>query len=195
MTLLRKLYRTRLLTIAGVFGLLEGVLTTGTNLMALLRVAAKLHPQRTAVIDEQERLSYPELWRQAGEASGGAQDRRNVTRTPSGRFSNWPMIHTGRWGPGRWNTRGPPYRLAGVPPSVADLVARQASSGLNTRRDCRSLTWSASRTNSRASPTGWAAMAPRTCSARPSMVQSGGSGAAKRSVRGLPAVTGELPVS
>jgi acyl-CoA synthetase (AMP-forming)/AMP-acid ligase II len=70
-TLLHKLYRTRLLTVPGVFRLVEGVLTTGINLMALLRVAARLFPRRTAVIDEQERLSYLELWRQA-EALAGA---------------------------------------------------------------------------------------------------------------------------
>ena len=70
-TLLIKLYRTRLLTIAGLYRLLEAVLTTGVNLMVLLRVAAKLHPERTAVVDEQERLTYPELWRQA-EALAGA---------------------------------------------------------------------------------------------------------------------------
>jgi acyl-CoA synthetase (AMP-forming)/AMP-acid ligase II len=71
LTLIKKLYRTRLLTPAGLYRLLEAVLTTGVNLMALLRVAAKLHADRTAVIDEQERLSYPELWRQA-EALAGA---------------------------------------------------------------------------------------------------------------------------
>jgi acyl-CoA synthetase (AMP-forming)/AMP-acid ligase II len=71
LTLLKKLHRTPLLTIAGLYRLLEGILTTGINLMALLRVAAKLYPRRTAVIDEQERLTYPELWRQA-EALAGA---------------------------------------------------------------------------------------------------------------------------
>lgn len=64
-TLIKKLHRTRLLTFPGVFLLLQAVLTTGVNLMALLRVAAKLHPDRAAVIDERERLTYTELWRQA----------------------------------------------------------------------------------------------------------------------------------
>jgi fatty-acyl-CoA synthase len=64
-TLIRKLYRTRLLTIAGLYRLVEGLLATGVNPMVLLRVAAKLHPRRIAVIDEQERLSYPELFSQA----------------------------------------------------------------------------------------------------------------------------------
>jgi acyl-CoA synthetase (AMP-forming)/AMP-acid ligase II len=83
-TLIRKLHRTRLLTIPGLYRLLEGVLTTGINLMALLRVAARLHPDRTAVIDDRERLTYPELWRQsealaaALHAGHGIQPRQKV---------------------------------------------------------------------------------------------------------------------
>jgi acyl-CoA synthetase (AMP-forming)/AMP-acid ligase II len=65
LTLLKKLHRTRLLTVAGLWRLLEAVMTTGINLMAMLRVAAKLHPLRTAVVDERERLSYPALWQQS----------------------------------------------------------------------------------------------------------------------------------
>src|SRR5262245_19931048 len=64
-TLIKKLCRARLLTIPGLYRLLEAVLTTGINLMMLLRIAAKLHPGRTAVVDEHERLTYAELWRQS----------------------------------------------------------------------------------------------------------------------------------
>jgi acyl-CoA synthetase (AMP-forming)/AMP-acid ligase II len=64
-TLIEKLHRTRLLTAPGLLRLVEAVMSTGVNLMAILRVAAKLHPHRAAVIDERERLSYPELWRHA----------------------------------------------------------------------------------------------------------------------------------
>mgnify|MGYP001795326711 CR=1 FL=1 len=39
--LIRKLYRTRLLTPIGLFRLLEAVLTTGINLMSLLRIALR----------------------------------------------------------------------------------------------------------------------------------------------------------
>lgn len=63
--ILRKLYQTGLLTPMGLFRLVEAVLTTGINLMALLRVAAQLHPQRRAVLDDQTQLSYPQLWGQA----------------------------------------------------------------------------------------------------------------------------------
>jgi fatty-acyl-CoA synthase len=65
LTLIRQLYRINLFTLAGLFRLVEALLTTGVNLMAMLRIAAKLHPQRIAVIDEQGQLSYTELWQQA----------------------------------------------------------------------------------------------------------------------------------
>ena len=64
-TLLQTLYRTRLLSPTGLFHLIQAVLTTGINLMALLRIAAKLHPHRTAVIDDRQHLTYPQLWQQA----------------------------------------------------------------------------------------------------------------------------------
>lgn len=64
-TFLYKLHRTRLLTFPGLYRLLESLMITGVNPMAMLRIAAKLHPGRTALIDERERLTYPELWHQA----------------------------------------------------------------------------------------------------------------------------------
>ncbi|EKU99827.1 acyl-CoA synthetase (AMP-forming)/AMP-acid ligase II [Leptolyngbya sp. PCC 7375] len=73
-TLLGKLYRTQLLTPVGLFYLLEVVLTTGVNLMALLRLAARLHPGRTAVVDERERLSYGDLWRQSENLARGLRE-------------------------------------------------------------------------------------------------------------------------
>ncbi|MDA1230061.1 MAG: AMP-binding protein [Planctomycetota bacterium] len=61
---LAALYRTGLLTPTGLLRLLEALATTGANPMALLRIAARLHPQRIAVSDEQQQLSYYELWQQ-----------------------------------------------------------------------------------------------------------------------------------
>lgn len=72
-TLLRKLHRTRLLTVVGLYRLLEAIWMTGINLMALLRIAAKLHPERIAVIDEQEELTYLRLWQQAEAVAIGLQ--------------------------------------------------------------------------------------------------------------------------
>ncbi|WP_299489211.1 AMP-binding protein [Acaryochloris sp. IP29b_bin.137] len=72
-TLLRKLHRTRLLTFVGLYRLLEAIWTTGVNLMALLRIAAKLHPERIAMIDDQEELTYSRLWQQAEAVAVGLQ--------------------------------------------------------------------------------------------------------------------------
>jgi acyl-CoA synthetase (AMP-forming)/AMP-acid ligase II len=78
LALIKKMYRAQLLTVPGVCRLLEAVLTTGVNLMALLRVAAKLHPGHTAVTDEEERLSYAELWRQAETVAGALHTHYGV---------------------------------------------------------------------------------------------------------------------
>ena len=74
LTLIRKLYRTRLLTLTGSLRLCEAVWTTGVNLMALLRIAARLHPDRIAVVDDRERLSYTRLWEQAQRRGLGEED-------------------------------------------------------------------------------------------------------------------------
>jgi len=63
--LIRKLYRAGLFTPIGLFRVVEAVLTTGVNLMALLRVAAQLHPDRTALTDERGQCSYSQFWQQA----------------------------------------------------------------------------------------------------------------------------------
>src|SRR5262249_9685099 len=79
-TLIKKLYRTRLLTIPGLYCLLEAGLTTGINLMVMLAVAARLHPERTAVIDEQERLTYAELWRQSEALAAALHTEHGIQR-------------------------------------------------------------------------------------------------------------------
>ena len=63
--LIRKLVQARLLSVAGGLGLLETLLTTGVNLMLLLCLAAKLHPDRPAVSSDREVLTYQRLWEQA----------------------------------------------------------------------------------------------------------------------------------
>jgi acyl-CoA synthetase (AMP-forming)/AMP-acid ligase II len=84
LTLLEKLQRTGLLTVPGLVRLAEALLTTGLNLMAMARVAAKLHPRRVAITDERESLTYPELWQQAEalavalHAGHGIQARQKV---------------------------------------------------------------------------------------------------------------------
>uniref|UniRef100_B8HZ72 AMP-dependent synthetase and ligase n=1 Tax=Cyanothece sp. (strain PCC 7425 / ATCC 29141) TaxID=395961 RepID=B8HZ72_CYAP4 len=84
LSLIRKLYRTKLLTPMGLFYLLEALLTTGMNLMALLRLAAQLHPERLAVIDEHDHYSYRQLWQQAEalamtlQSEYGIQQQQNI---------------------------------------------------------------------------------------------------------------------
>ena len=70
-TLLRKLHRAGLLTVPGGCRLVEAVATTGVNLMAVLRVAARLHPRRAAITDDRERLTYLQLWRQSEALAAG----------------------------------------------------------------------------------------------------------------------------
>lgn len=64
-SLIFKLFRVGLLTPIGLVRLVEALLTTGINLMALLRIAAQLHPDRTAIVDDRDRLTYRQLWHQA----------------------------------------------------------------------------------------------------------------------------------
>jgi fatty-acyl-CoA synthase len=63
-TLLGRLHHSKLFTIVGLLRTIEAVITTGINLMAMLRLAAKLYPNRIAAIDERQQLTYSELWRQ-----------------------------------------------------------------------------------------------------------------------------------
>lgn len=77
-SLLKKLHRTRLLTLVGLYRLLEAIWTTGVNLLALLRIAAKLHPERLAVIDDQEELTYSRLWQQAEAVAVGLRNECGI---------------------------------------------------------------------------------------------------------------------
>lgn len=60
--LLRKLYKIRLLTPAGLFHLLGAIFNEGVNLMTLLHFSTRLHGRKTAVTDEKESHSYQELY-------------------------------------------------------------------------------------------------------------------------------------
>jgi acyl-CoA synthetase (AMP-forming)/AMP-acid ligase II len=70
LALLQKLNRVGLLTVPGLCRLLEAVATTGVNMMAMLRVSARLFPHRAAVTDDNERLTYLQLWRQTEALAG-----------------------------------------------------------------------------------------------------------------------------
>ncbi len=77
-TLLQKLYRIRLLTPAGLFYLLEAILTTGINLMVLLRLAAKLHPERGLFVNQREQVTYAQLWQQTETLACALQQNYNI---------------------------------------------------------------------------------------------------------------------
>ncbi len=77
-SLIGKLHCSGLLTVAGAFGLLEAVRTTGLNLMMLLRVGAKLNANRTALVDDRGRLTYAELWRHTERLAAALSVERGV---------------------------------------------------------------------------------------------------------------------
>ena len=70
----------KLFTIIGLLRLIEAVMTTGVNLMAMLRLAAKLYPHRLAAIDEREELTYAELWHRAKFVAGVLHQDYGVDR-------------------------------------------------------------------------------------------------------------------
>jgi acyl-CoA synthetase (AMP-forming)/AMP-acid ligase II len=80
LTLVQKLHHTGLLTLVGLLRLLESVLTTGVNLMTMLRLAGRLFPNRIALVDERERLTYRELWLKAETLAAALHGLRGVRR-------------------------------------------------------------------------------------------------------------------
>lgn len=78
LTLLKKLRQIDLLSARGLLGLAASVLAGGVNLMALLRLRARLHPERTAVVDDRGALSYAELWRRAEASAVGLHTRHGL---------------------------------------------------------------------------------------------------------------------
>lgn len=63
--LIKKLLKIGLLTPAGLFRLSSALLGEGTNLMALLKFAARKYKNQTAVVDEREAVSYADLYEQS----------------------------------------------------------------------------------------------------------------------------------
>jgi len=67
--LLYILYKIKLLSPLSLFRLATAIYTNGINLLALLQFSAKSAGSRTALIDEQETLTYSELFEQSKELS------------------------------------------------------------------------------------------------------------------------------
>lgn len=63
--LCKELMATQLLTPVGLWRLLQALVQGGVNLMALLHIAAHLHPRRTALVTDDGTLTYQELWRRS----------------------------------------------------------------------------------------------------------------------------------
>jgi fatty-acyl-CoA synthase len=64
-TLIKKLFVIGLLTPAGIFRLSSALLSEGTNLMALLKYAARKYKNEMAIVDERETVSYTNLYGQS----------------------------------------------------------------------------------------------------------------------------------
>ena len=60
--LLYILYKIRLLSPRALFRLAAAIYTNGINLMTLLHFSAKTYGDRVALVDEQETLTYSELF-------------------------------------------------------------------------------------------------------------------------------------
>ena len=59
------LYRLHIISPKGIFVWAKSLISEGISLMALLRFAAHFYPQRCAIIDEKQSLSYQELYARA----------------------------------------------------------------------------------------------------------------------------------
>lgn len=72
--LLKKLFKIGLLTPVGITRLSFSLLGEGTNLMALLRFAARKYKNQIAVVDEREAVSYEDLYRQSQRLADALQN-------------------------------------------------------------------------------------------------------------------------
>lgn len=78
LSLLTQLRRCGLLTVRGTWRLLESIIVTGITPMTLLRLRASLHPDRIALTDHRESLSYRELWEQSETLARGLQSHCGI---------------------------------------------------------------------------------------------------------------------
>ncbi len=63
MNLIRILYKARIISPKGLFYLTGSFLRAGTNLMAVLRFASKMYPERKGIRDEEVELTFREMYR------------------------------------------------------------------------------------------------------------------------------------
>lgn len=77
--LLYVLYKIRLLSPLALFRLAAAIYTHGINLLTLLHFSAKTYGDRTAVIDEQETLTYNELFARSQELSVNLSEKYQLS--------------------------------------------------------------------------------------------------------------------
>ncbi|MCO1600351.1 AMP-binding protein [Desulfosporosinus nitroreducens] len=67
--LINVLFKMRLLSPLGLYSLISAVFKYGMNLMALLSFAERIYASKTVLVDEDETLSYEQLWSQSERVS------------------------------------------------------------------------------------------------------------------------------
>lgn len=80
MNLIYKLYKIQLFSILGIFRVLLSILKEGVNLTTLLAWAARTHGNKMAVVDENETLTYSELYSQTLDLSAAIKQRYPKTK-------------------------------------------------------------------------------------------------------------------
>ncbi|CAH1223260.1 2-succinylbenzoate--CoA ligase [Paenibacillus allorhizoplanae] len=73
------LYQIRLLSLVAMFRLASAIYASGTNLMALLQFAARTYGDKIALADEQETLTYSQLFAQSKQLSAHLEKEYRLT--------------------------------------------------------------------------------------------------------------------
>lgn len=73
-----KLYQAKLSSPIGLYRLASSVLGTGTNLMALLRFAAHTHTSEIALIDDDQEISYQDLYKETQQLAIHLQEKYRI---------------------------------------------------------------------------------------------------------------------
>jgi len=76
--LLSKLYQAKLISPLGLFRLVSSILLSGVNLMALLRFSARAHSSMPAIKDDEEELTYKELYLETRQLAINLQEEYGI---------------------------------------------------------------------------------------------------------------------
>lgn len=78
MALLKKLYKTNLASAKGILKFTGSALKNGVNLLAMLNFSAKLYPQKIAVTDNDNSLSYSKLYKETRELAIAIKEKYGI---------------------------------------------------------------------------------------------------------------------